>query len=71
MLSPPLLSAESQNVLPHGYGNLSEFDIILPVEERFGAGEGALWWTCTAITTVAVQEWCNSGKKCIHVNTVA
>jgi hypothetical protein len=41
--SSPFASCILKYLSPHGYGNLSEFDIILPAENRFlGAGEGAL-----------------------------
>ena len=44
VLSPlPLAGCIPRYSPPHGYENLSEFDIILPAENRFlGAGEGAL-----------------------------
>jgi hypothetical protein len=44
-LSSPLFCQRYLKVpFPHGYGNLSEFDIILPAEDRFpGRGRGATW----------------------------
>ena len=38
VLSLPLCWLHLKMPLPHGYGNLPEFDIILPAEDRFP------WW---------------------------
>jgi hypothetical protein len=40
--------------LPHSYGNLPEFDIILPAEERFPGWGRGLWWTYTATVVKSV-----------------